>query len=133
MENLKGGGTTEPTEAPAASSSSSSSGASAGSAVDGACGKFKDWGLTAPSGFKTTVCSDQGDSASIILSGSGSPSDACKVIKTWADGTGAKLTTQSDMGGTTALIYTKDTTNMTIACTDMTGSTTISVSLSPGG
>ena len=30
--------------------------ASAGEAVEGACGRYKDWGMTAPSGFKVVAC-----------------------------------------------------------------------------
>lgn len=101
-----------------------------GEAVEGACGRYKDWGMTAPSGFKVVACSDDAGSGGIVLQGSGSPSDACKVIKSWAEGTGAKLTTEANMGGTTSLIYQKDDTQITAACTDATGQTTLSVALS---
>jgi len=104
--------------------------ASAGEAVEGACGRYKDWGMTAPSGFKVVACSDDAGSGGIVLQGAGSPSDACKMIKVWAEGTGAKLTTEANMGGTTSLIYQKDDTQITAACTDATGQTTLSVALS---
>lgn len=107
-----------------------SEGASAGEAVDGACGRYKDWGMKAPSGFKVVACSDDAGSGGIVLQGAGAPSDACKVIKAWAEGTGAKLTTEANMGGTTSLIYQKDDTQITAACTDATGQTTLSVALS---
>ncbi len=123
---MDGGSTTTTTT----SSTTTTSGSSEGDAVDGACGRFKDWGVKAPSGFKSVACSDDAGSGGLVLQGSGSPADACKVIKAWAEGTGAKLTTESNMGGTTALIYQKDDTQITAACTDATGQTTVSISLS---
>lgn len=103
---------------------------SGGSAVSGSCGRFKDWGIQAPSGFNVVACSDDSGSGGLVMQGAGSPADACKVIRSWAEGTGAKLTTEATMGGTTSLIYQKDGTQITAACTDATGQTTVSVALS---
>ena len=125
--------TPAPTEVPTVSGSSSApvsgSASASGTAVDGACGRYKDWGLTAPSGFKVVACSDDAGSGGIVLQGAGSPADACKAVKAWAEGAGGKVTMESSMGAETVML-TKDTTQITAACTDATGQTTISIALS---
>lgn len=104
--------------------------AASGAAAEGSCGRFKDWSVPAPSGLKVLACSDEGGTGSLVMQGSGSPADACRAIRGWADGLGAKLTTEASMGGTTSLIYSKDSTQIVAACTDATGQTTVSLSLS---
>lgn len=126
VETTDGGSTTTTTT----SSSTTTTSGGSGEAVSGACGRFKDWGVKAPSGFNSVACSDDNGSGGLVLQGSGSPADACKVIKAWAESTGAKLTTEAAMGGTTSLIYQKDDTQITAACTDATGQTTVSIALS---
>ncbi|MSP57063.1 MAG: hypothetical protein EXR69_15915, partial [Myxococcales bacterium] len=74
----------------------------AGPALEGACGRFKDWGLPGPSGFKMLYCADADGTGSVTMQGSGSPAEACAPLKDWAAGIGAKLTLEATMMGVTA-------------------------------
>jgi len=98
--------------------------------VDGACGRYRDWGLKVPAGFTVLACSDALDSGGIVLQGAGSPTEACKVVRAWAEGTGATLAMENAMGGTSSMIFEKENAQITVACTDVTGTTTISIALS---
>lgn len=125
VETPAEGGSEKPSDA-----APSAAPAAAGPAVEGACGRFKDWGVPGPSGFKVLYCADDAGTGSITMQGSGSPADACKPLKDWAAGTGAKLTLETTTVAVTAM-YEKDAANMIVTCQDMTGQTTATVTLSP--
>lgn len=106
--------------------------AGAGTVVSGACGRFGSMGIEAPSGFSILACSDQGSNGSLLLQGSASPKDACSTMRAWATGGGWNVETEASMGDTVSLIFGKGGDKMTVACTNMTGATTIAVTLSNG-
>ena len=134
MEELQGAAVEDaeavPVEAPSAEAAAVPSAATPAGTVDGACGRYRDWGLKVPAGFTVLACSDAPDAAGIVLQGAGSPTEACKVVRAWAEGTGATLAMENAMGGTSSLIFEKENAQITVACTDVTGTTTISIALS---
>jgi hypothetical protein len=99
-------------------------------AVDGACGKFKTMGVQGPAGFSIMACSDTGNSAALVLQGSGDPVELCKPIKTWVESAGYNVTMNAAMGGTSSIVSQKGTERLVIACTNQTGPTLVSYSLS---
>ena len=99
-----------------------------GSVLAGTCGRFKDGGLTAPSGMSVMVCSEGGGADSIVLSGSSDPGDSCKVVKGWAEGQGWSTEYDTEASGTHAVTMKKGTERLVIGCTSMAGQTTVSVS-----
>ncbi len=119
----------EGTEAPAEEGGAEQA-AAGGSMAAGTCGKFKEWSLPSPSGFSVTSCVESGGNDSIVLSGSGSPSDACKGIRSWVKDSGFSIVADSDAMGSVGIVASKDAMNLAISCTDMMGSTIIAVSLS---
>lgn len=102
-----------------------------GVALAGTCGKFKEKGLTAPSGASVMVCSEGGGNDSIVLSGGGAPADTCKTIKAWAEGVGYTTEFDTNAAGTWAVTMKGSTDRLTIGCTEMAGSTTTSVTVTP--
>ncbi len=110
---------------------SASGGSTGGAMLAGTCGKFKEMSLQAPSGMSVMVCSEGGGNDSIVLSGSGNPSDACKSVKSWAEGAG--FTTEFDVNssGTYAVTLKKGSDRLSVGCTEMAGSTTVSITLTP--
>lgn len=105
--------------------------AGGGSALAGTCGKFKEKGMTAPAGASVMVCSEGGGNDSIVLSGGGSPADTCKGIKAWAEGAGYTTEFDTNAAGTWAVTMKGATDRLTIGCTEMAGSTTTSVTVTP--
>ncbi|MBM4392011.1 MAG: hypothetical protein FJ090_12890 [Deltaproteobacteria bacterium] len=103
----------------------------AGSVLAGTCGRFKEMSLHAPPGMSVMVCSEGGGNDSIVLSGSGDPSDACKSVKSWAEGAG--FTTEFDVNssGTYAVTLKKGSDRLSVGCTAMAGQTTVSITLTP--
>lgn len=95
------------------------------------CGRWGAMGLAAPGGLSMLACTDDGSSASVVFRGSGDPASLCADVKSWASGAGWNKITEASMGGTTSVIFKKDSTNMTVGCVDM-GGTTVSMTLSPG-
>lgn len=93
------------------------------------CGRFGQMGLQAPAGFSVTACSDLGGTGGLLLRGSGSPSDACAVMKRWGDSTGYSLLANSSMGETQAITYQKSGEILAISCSSVGGETQISVGL----
>ncbi len=66
------------------------------------------------------------------MQGAGAPTDVCAPIKAWATGGGWSVTTESSFGGTEAIILKNADQQLTVACTDATGPTTVSLSIGPG-
>lgn len=93
------------------------------------CGRFGEMGLRAPAGFSVTACSDLGGTGGLLLRGSGSPSEACAVMKQWGDATGYSLLSNSFMGDTQAVTYQKNGEILAISCSSVGGETQISVGL----
>ena len=109
----------------------SSSGDDGYVAVSGVCGPFKTMGVKAPAGFSVMVCSDQGPNSSLILTGSGDPVAACKPLKAWVEGLGFEVQASANMGGTSSIVSQKPGgAHFTIACTNATGPTLITLALS---
>ena len=101
------------------------------SAIAGLCGRFASMGISAPSGFSTMVCSDNGaGSASLILTGSGDPTEVCKPFKGWITSRGYEVQADVGFGGTWSITAQKGGENLTVACTNMTGPTLITIALS---
>lgn len=96
------------------------------------CGRYGSLGVTVPSGLNVVACTDDGTNASLIMQGSGSPKDACTGLKSWGTGAGWNVVTEADLGGSYTVIMGKEGNNLTLACTDLTGSTTVSMTISPG-
>lgn len=101
-----------------------------GSVLAGTCGRFKEGGLTAPSGMSVMVCSEGGGADSIVLSGSADPASACKVVKGWAEGQGWSTEYDTNASGTYAVTMKKGSERLVIGCLEMAGQTTVSVSYS---
>jgi hypothetical protein len=120
----------EPAAEPAAEPASGGSGL--GSSTAGLCGRFKDDGMTLPDGFSVIACTTSGTTEALLLQGSGSPKDTCAAEKAWATGAGWSVTTEASMMDTSSILLAKDSNRMTLACTNATGNTTVSVSISPG-
>lgn len=99
-------------------------------AVSGSCGRFKDWGLTGPEGATVTICTTGDGNDTLIMNSTISPADSCKSIKTWADGAGFTLQTESTFGGTSALIMEKGGDQLTVGCMEVMGKNTVSLTLS---
>lgn len=97
--------------------------------VDGACGPFKDMGVKAPSGFSIMVCSNTGSSSSLVMQGSGDPIELCKPLKGWVESQGYSITAAAAMSGTSSIVARKGGQNFVVACTDSTGQTLVSYSL----
>ncbi|MDP2304904.1 MAG: hypothetical protein Q8P18_02630 [Pseudomonadota bacterium] len=104
----------------------------AGGSAEGLCGRFKDDGLQVPSGLSVFSCTSMGTTESVLLRGSGSPADACVSLKSWATGAGWAVLYEADVSGTSSITLKKDSSNLSLACMDVGGTTTVSVSLSPG-
>lgn len=98
-------------------------------AVAGTCGRFS--GLTAPSGSSVMACTTSGDTDSLVLTGGGKPDANCAALKEWAKGAGYSIDTDVAAMGSYAIMGSKDSTQLSIACTDMGGSATSSLSISP--
>lgn len=98
--------------------------------VDGACGKFGAMGVQGPAGFSIMACSDTGNSAALVLQGSGDPVELCKPIKSWVESAGYTISVNAAMGGTSSIVSQKGTERLVIACTNQTGPTLVSYSLS---
>jgi hypothetical protein len=134
MQNQSGGAAMDDIKIEEPSEASGSGGGSVGGgSTEGTCGRFKDDGLTIPSGLSVLSCATMGSTESIVMQGSGAPGEVCKPIKAWATGAGWSVTTEAAMGDTTSIIL-KDSNNkqLTVACTNMTGQTTVSLSISQG-
>lgn len=100
-------------------------------ALAGACGRFATMGIPAPAGFSTMVCSDSGaGSASLILTGSGDPTEACKPFKGWITSKGYEIKADVGFGGTHSITAEKGGENLAVACTNATGPTLITIALS---
>lgn len=133
MENQSGGAAMddikieEPTEA----GGSSGSGGGSFTAGEGTCGRFKTDGMPVPDGLSVLSCATMGDTESIVMQGSGSPAEVCKPMKAWATSTGWSVTTEAAMGDTTSIILKDNNSKqLVVACSNMTGQTTVSVSIS---
>lgn len=122
------GGTTVTT----GSTTASASGAGGLETVSGACGRFGTMGVKGPSGFSIMACSDTGNSAALVLTGSGDPSAICKPLKDWVEGAGYTVTVNASMGGTASIVSQKGGERFVVACTNSTGPTLVSYSLSSG-
>ncbi len=105
--------------------------AAGGASLAGTCGKFKEKGLTAPSGSSVMVCSEGGGNDSIVISGGGTPEEVCKSVKAWAEGAGYTTEFDTNAAGTWAVTMKGASDRLTIGCTEMAGSTTSSVSVTP--
>ena len=106
--------------------------ATAGGSTEGLCGRLKSDGLTLPSGLSVLNCGNYGGSESLLLQGSGSPKDACAHIKGWASGAGWTIKHDVESMGSYAITATETGHNMTIACSDSGGRSTVSVSITAG-
>lgn len=134
MENQSGGAAMddikieEPSEA---GGSSGSGGGGSFTAGEGTCGRFKTDGMPVPDGLSVLSCATMGDTESIVMQGSGSPAEVCKPMKAWATSTGWSVTTEAAMGDTTSIILKDNNSKqLVVACSNMTGQTTVSVSIS---
>lgn len=101
------------------------------SALGGTCGRFKEMGLGAPSGFSVLACSDSDGTGGLTIKGSGSPKDACETMKTWIKDNGWNITLESGMGGANTLMSEKGSEQLVVSCNNMTGETMIAVALTP--
>jgi hypothetical protein len=106
--------------------------ASTGGSDAGLCGRFKTDGFTYPSGLSVVACADTAGSESVLLQGSGDPSKICKDAKAWASGKGWTVQTEAEMMGTSSVIMKNADKQLTLACTEMGGQTTLSMSVSQG-
>lgn len=130
--NLDGDDADAP-EAASGSASGSSSGASTGfPAFEDTCGRFTSMGITAPSGFKKLACADSGGSSSLVLTGSGDPETICKPYVSWVESQGYKVQFQGGMSGTQSIVAQGNGERMVVACTNSSGPTLITFSVSQG-
>lgn len=106
--------------------------AAAGGSTEGLCGRFLDEGLTVPSGLKVLSCGTFGGTESVVMQGSGDPKEVCSPMKSWATGHGWSVTTEASMMDTMSVILKNADKQMTLACTNATGQTTVSMSISQG-
>ncbi|MFZ5480402.1 MAG: hypothetical protein ACOZNI_26800 [Myxococcota bacterium] len=111
--------------------SSTTEGGTLEATLGGSCGRYKDWGMSAPSGWSVQACSDDGTNGGLTMNGGSDPSAACKDLKGWATGKGFSVSMENEMAGTTSIILEKDATRMTMACTSMGGMNNVSIALSP--
>lgn len=105
-------------------------GGGGGGSTEGLCGTFKDAGMTVPDGVRVVTCATMGGTESVVMQGSADPKASCVPLKDWATGAGWSVTTEASIVGTTSVILKKDGKQLTLACTDQTGQTTVSVSIS---
>ena len=83
----------------------------------GACGPFKQWGLTAPAGFSVVQCEGDGDGGTgIALAGPGTPAAACAAMESWATSGGAVLAFKGPAGDTETLMLQKGSWQVSVAC-----------------
>ncbi|MFN7142307.1 MAG: hypothetical protein ACK4YP_00905 [Myxococcota bacterium] len=106
--------------------------AAGGGSTEGLCGRFLDEGLTVPSGLKVLSCGTFGGTESVVMQGSGDPKAVCSPMKSWATGHGWTVTTEASMMDTVSVILKNADKQMTLACTNATGQTTVSLSVSQG-
>ena len=107
-------------------------GGGGGGSTEGLCGTFKDAGMTVPSGLSVVSCATMGSTEAVVMQGSADPKAACAPLKEWATGAGWSVTTEASIVGTTSIIFKRDDKQLTLACTDQTGQTTVSASISQG-
>lgn len=99
--------------------------------IAGLCGRFATMGIQAPAGFSIMVCSDGGaGSASLILTGSGDPTEVCKPFKGWITQQGYDIQADVGFGGTYSITSRKGAENLAVACTNATGPTLITIAVS---
>lgn len=115
-----------------ASSGDAATASTGGGSDAGLCGRFKSDGFTYPSGLSVVACADTAGSESLLLQGSGNPASICKDAKAWASGKGWTVQTEAEMMGTSSIIMKNADKQLTLACTDMGGQTTLSMSISQG-
>ncbi len=99
--------------------------------TSGTCGRFKTDGFSVPAGLSVTACATMGDTESLVMQGSGNPEEICKPVKAWAESKGWQVSNEFSGGGTSSLIAKEGGKQLTVACTDMSGQTTMSLSISP--
>jgi hypothetical protein len=99
---------------------------------DGLCGRFKTDGMSVPAGLSVINCASMGTTEAVVMQGSADPKEACAPIRAWALGAGWSVTTEASIVGTQSIILKQADKQLTVACTDQTGQTTVSVSISQG-
>lgn len=114
--------------APAASGGGGGGGG-ATTEVSGTCGKFV--GLKAPAGASVMACTTSGDTDSLVLLGGAKPAENCEALKEWAKGAGYSIDSDVNAMGSYAVMATSGSSQLTMACTDVGGQTTSSLSISP--
>jgi hypothetical protein len=75
------------------------------------------------------VCSNTGSSSSLVMQGSGDPIELCKPLKGWVESQGYSITAAAAMSGTSSIVAKKGGQNFVVACTNSTGQTLVSYSL----
>lgn len=132
MSKQSGGGTEDVVVTDGGEADEPASGGGGGGTTEGTCGRFKADGLSLPSGLSVLNCATSSGTESLVAMGSGSPKDACGGIKSWATGKGWAVEYDVEAGGSYSITLKNGGERMAIACTDSTGQTTVSVSITPG-
>lgn len=105
--------------------------APAGDALDGACGRFKSMGLTAPAGTKVTICTtDEASGDTIVTTTDVEPEAACKHFAAWGTSQGYTTDTEGSFGGTSSVIQSKGSDQLVIACMKIMGKNNATMTLS---
>jgi len=103
-----------------------------GTALEGACGRFKEMGITAPAGTKVTICTtDPGSGDSLIATTEAGPDDACKHFAAWGTSQGFSTDTESTFGGSHSVLQSKGSDQLVIACLTIMGKNNATMTLSP--
>jgi hypothetical protein len=140
IQELQGGSTTFELPEPDAGgddgagsgdAGSGSTGSTGGGVTEGLCGRYKDDGLSLPSGFSVIGCTIGNGSESLLAMGSGAPDASCKGVKEWATGKGWGIQYDTAASGAVAVLLQKGSEQMSIACSDSAGQTAIAVSITP--
>lgn len=103
--------------------------AAPGTALEGACGRFKTMGITAPAGTKVTVCTTDSGSDSLILELGVDPESACKTFKGWAESNGFTVQSEGTFGGTSSVVAYSSTDQFVAGCMNVMGKDTATLSM----
>jgi hypothetical protein len=98
--------------------------------LDGACGRFKDWGLKVPAGFTVVSCSDEGGEGHMSLVGEGGPLEPHGALMMSALVSGATLSdTQPSPSQASVIALQRGETKLTVECVGRGTQTNVSMVL----
>lgn len=103
--------------------------AAAGATLDGACGRFKTMGVTAPDGSKVTICTTDATSDTLIYNTEVGTEAACKLVKGWVGAQGFTIVTEGTFAGTSSIVAEKGSDQLVVACMQVMGKNSVTMTL----